>query len=84
MGSPISPVLANIYMEYLESRLLPSVSESIIEWCRYADDIFAIVPDNLNMNEFLVKLNDFDPNIQFTLEIENNGKLPFFRCISDT
>ena len=64
-------------MEYLESRLLLTVSESIIEWCRYADDIFAIVPDNLNMNEFLVKLNDFNPNIQFTLEIENNGKLPF-------
>ena len=77
MGSPISPVLANIYMEFLESRLLPTVSGSIIEWCRFVDDVYAIVPDTLNIDEFLVKLNDFNPNIKFTLEIENNGELPF-------
>ena len=64
-------------MEYLESRLLPAVSGDVIEWCRFVDDVFSILPEYLNTNEFLAKLNDFNPNIKFTVEVENNGQLPF-------
>ena len=64
-------------MEYLESRLLPAVSGDVIEWCQFVEYKFSILPEYLNTNEFLFKLNDFNSNIKFTVEVENNGQLPF-------
>ena len=42
MGSPCSPVVANIYMEYFEKRALGPelpVSFTINTWLRYVDDV---------------------------------------------
>ena len=39
MGLPLSPVLANIYMEYLEEMALGSTSLKPSMWLRYGDDI---------------------------------------------
>ena len=39
MGNPLSPLLSNIYMEFFESRLIPSIWMSQISWFRYVDDI---------------------------------------------
>ena len=36
MGSPFSPVLANLYMEYLETENLPNVAEMPPLWLRYS------------------------------------------------
>ena len=38
MGSPLSPVLANIYMEYFEEMALGSTSLKPSMWLRYVDD----------------------------------------------
>ena len=39
MGSPVSPIIANIYMEYFESLAIPS-SPTLIKWLfRYVDDV---------------------------------------------
>ena len=48
MGSPLSPVLANIYMEYFEEIALgsPSLKPSI--WLRYVDDTFILWPHQEN------------------------------------
>ena len=46
MGSPISPVLSNIYMEFYERHHLPNVLPNNILWLRYVDDIFAVVPSS--------------------------------------
>ena len=46
MGSPCSPVVANIYMEYFEKRALGPelpVSFTINTWLRYVDDVLTIV-----------------------------------------
>ena len=40
MGSPLSPVLSNFFMEYFESELLPNILDTNIPWLRYVDDIF--------------------------------------------
>ena len=46
-------------------------------WRRYVDDTISFV--KLGSIEYIVaKLNGFHKNIQFTYEVGNNGKLPFF------
>ena len=42
MGSPLSPVLANIYMEYFEEMALGSTSLKPSMWLRYVDDTFIL------------------------------------------
>ena len=39
MGSPVSPVIANIYMEYFESLAIPSLPMLIKWWFMYVDDV---------------------------------------------
>ena len=78
MGSPLSPVLCNIFMEYFESELLSTISN--IKWLRYVDDIFLVWPDHLNFQEFFDKLNRLHPTIKFKYEWEVEGTLPFLDC----
>ena len=45
IGSPCSPVVANIYMEYIEDLALgPELPIQVKEWKGYVDDIFSIIP----------------------------------------
>jgi retron-type reverse transcriptase len=44
MGSPLSPVIANFFMEDLEERALNQATHKPTCWYRYVDDIFAIWP----------------------------------------
>ncbi len=41
MGSPVSAVVANLYMEFFEEEDLNSASVKPVLWKRYVDDIFA-------------------------------------------
>ncbi|XP_069186448.1 uncharacterized protein [Procambarus clarkii] len=78
MGSPLSPVLANFYMEYFETVLLPSIDTRPSLWLRYVDDIFALWPHDLNLFQpFLASLNNLAPSIHFKVEWESNFLLPF-------
>ena len=46
MGSPYSPVVANIHVEYFEKRALGPellISFTINTWLRYVDDVLTIV-----------------------------------------
>ena len=77
MGSPLGPVLANIFMISLEEAILPSIKKHVAHWKRYVDDTHAYI--NLSKIEFVLeKLNNRHPNIQFTREIEENQKITFF------
>ena len=78
MGSPCSPVVANIYMEYFEDLALgPELPIPIKEWKRYIDDIFSIIPKGKS-DIMLGYLNSIDPHIKFTIEQPNaEGAIPF-------
>ena len=81
MGSPLSPVLANLYMEFFESTLLPTLAVQPKLWLRYVDDIFALIDLDMDHNDVLNNLNILSPTIKFTCELEVDGKLPFLDCL---
>ncbi|KAL0280173.1 UNVERIFIED_CONTAM: hypothetical protein PYX00_001546 [Menopon gallinae] len=78
MGSPLSPAIANFFMEYLEKTALESAPLKPSHWFRYVDDTFVIWPHGSEtLPDFLNHLNSIHPDIQFTLEHESEGTLPF-------
>lgn len=78
MGSPLSPVVANYYMESFEETALETAPQKPSHWFRYVDDTFVVWSHGEKELEiFLRHLNSIHPRIQFTMEKEANGKLPF-------
>ena len=78
MGSPLSPFIANFYMEHFEKQALASAPFAPTVWFRNVDDIFAIWNHGgEKLEEFLNHLNTIHLNIQFTMEKEIEGQLPF-------
>jgi retron-type reverse transcriptase len=58
MGSPLSSVIANFYMEDFEERVHDSAPHKPICWFCYMDDTFVIWPHVLNkLKDFLNHLN---------------------------
>ena len=81
MGSPLSPVLAGLFMEYFESELLPTLSNLPKFWTRYVDDVFLIWPNSIDFNSFINELNSLVPSIKFSVEWEEGGSLPFLDLV---
>lgn len=78
MGSPLSPVVANLFMEHLEERALNTTALRPKMWIRYVDDTFVIWPHgNAELKEFHRHLNHQNTSIQFTIEEEKEEKIPF-------
>lgn len=78
MGSPLSPVVANIFMMKFEREALASAPLKPTLWLRYVDDTFVIWPHGrTELGKFLAHLNQQNNKIQFTMEIEKNGCIPF-------
>ena len=77
MGSPISPTVANLYMEDLESKAIQSAPHPPAFWKRFVDDTFVIIK-SFHKQEFLDHINSIDTNIQFTSEeSREDGSVPF-------
>ena len=80
MGSPVSPIVANLYMEYLEQKALSTAPHTRF-WCRYVDDTF-VIHKEANKQGFLQHINSVDPAIRFTVEDnKEDGSIPFLDTI---
>jgi predicted GIY-YIG superfamily endonuclease len=80
MGSPISPVIAEIFLQDMEMKLIPG-DKNIFFWRRYVDDVWSIVRGR-KVEEVLRKLNNYNKSINFTIEKEVDGKLPFLEVMT--
>ena len=67
MGSPVSPIVANLYTEYLEQKDLSTAPTPPRFWCRYVDDTF-VIHKEVNKQGFLQHINSVDPAKKFTVE----------------
>ena len=78
MGSPLSPIVAKIFMEAFETLALNSYPLKL-KVCRiFVHDTNAIwTHGNDELNQFIQHLNNQLDVIQFTLEMEENGSIPF-------
>ena len=73
MGSPLGPLMANVFMCHLEDKLardgmIPSLYK------RYVDDTLARMPNTVAAAEFLTTLNGLHPSLKFTMELPADNK----------
>ena len=80
MGSPVSVVVAEIVMQNIEEQALATYKRTLPLWLRYVDDTFTAVHKD-EIDDFHEHLNGQNADIQFTKEIEENGKIPFLDCL---
>ena len=77
MGSPISPIVANLFMEDLEVQAIQTSSTPPALWKRSVDDTFTIIKKE-DRNSFLQHLNSIHQNIKFTCEeVRDDGSMSF-------
>ena len=77
MGSPVSPIVANLYMEYFEQKGSQYCPNPPRFWHRYVDDTI-VIHKEINKEGFLQHINSVDPAIQFTVETnQEDGAIPF-------
>ena len=59
MGSPVSSVVANLYMEYSEVKLLSTANHPPRLWLRYLEDTF-VIQKEVHKQHFLEHINSVD------------------------
>ena len=77
MSSPLSPILADMVIDDLETLCLSMLSFPVRLYYRYVDiDVFAIIPKT-KIDEILLTFNSYHPRLCFTFELEANSAINF-------
>ncbi|XP_058445859.1 uncharacterized protein LOC131427008 [Malaya genurostris] len=76
MGSPLSPILANIVMDNLLHTVTKQLPFNIPIVRKYVDDLFLALPKD-QIQYTMDTFNAYNSYLQFTKEDENNNQLPF-------
>ena len=83
MGSPLAPVLANIFMDFYESNWLNEYNLNKPKfYLGHDDDIPTAFDKEQDLTNFLDFLNKRHPNIKFTIQKQINRcleKITFFK-----
>ena len=79
MGLNISPVLANIFLNNLETKFLDECPENIKPkfYKRFLDDTFLLFDTAEQLKQFFQYVIVIHRNIKFTYEVEVNNTLSF-------
>lgn len=76
MGSKISPILANFVLDDVVKDCLSRIPFNIPFIKRYVDDLLLAVPSD-KIDEVLNTFNNYNNDIQFTVEKETENSIPF-------
>jgi len=76
MGSPLSPIIANLVLQDLEEKALEKINCNIPFYYRYIDDIVLAAPID-QIKKIVNTFNEFHNRLQFTVEYETNKGLNF-------
>ncbi|XP_047994982.1 uncharacterized protein LOC125233143 [Leguminivora glycinivorella] len=78
MGSPVAPVVANIWMEHFEHKALAAPPVPVKIWKRYVDDVFCVIKGSKEEADLLLRhLNSVHRSMSFTLEMEKDRGIAF-------
>ena len=79
IGSPLGPALANVFMCSFENKWLKDYPHSLkpVFYKQYVDYIFVLFSSLDQVEMFKKYLSPKHPNINFSLEKENDGRLSF-------
>ena len=84
MGSPLAPVLANLFMRHHEKSWLENFDASeTLFYRRYVDDTFCLFHFENGALLFFHYINSRHPNIRFTMEKEADHRIPFLDVLID-
>ena len=84
MGSPLAPVLANLFMGHHEKLWLEKFQGSEILFYRlYVDDTFCLFHSEHDAIIFFDFFDSRHPNIRFTIQKEAHHNLPFLDVLVD-
>ena len=79
LGSPVSPIVANLYMEYFKQKAVGTANHLPRLWIRCVDAIIVIQKEEHKKN-FLEHINNVDPAIKFTVSmyhVSTRSMVPF-------
>ncbi|XP_020299258.1 uncharacterized protein LOC109863413, partial [Pseudomyrmex gracilis] len=76
MGSPISPIIADIGLQDLELKALNTLKFNIPIYFRYVDDIVMSLPKD-QIDLVVSTFNSFHQRLQFTCELQKDNALSF-------
>lgn len=72
MGSPLAPLVAEIFLQDFEKKHLPSFNEKgIFYWKRYVDDTFVLLHPTVSAKDICIQLSQCHPSLKFTVEEES-------------
>ena len=80
MGSPSSPVFADLFLEILKEDVIKKLGYRLPFFFRYVDDILTTVPKN-EVNKIKDVFNKYNVNIQFTVEDEKDNSISFLELL---
>jgi len=76
LGSPLSPVIADIVMQDLETSAIKNLPFQLPFYFRYVDDIILTAPSN-SLHLLTDTFNSQHSRLQFTMEVEKNDNISF-------
>jgi hypothetical protein len=78
MGSSLSPMVSYIFMDHFETLSLKKFNLKPKCWFIFIDDTLVVWPHgHSSLTSFFYHLNNNNPHIQFTMEMEKDNSLPF-------
>jgi len=76
MGSPLSPIIANLVLRDLKTKAINKLPFKLFLYRRYVDDIL-LAASHDQSNIILDTFNSIHDRLQFTLEISINNRINF-------